>query len=201
MIRIAHWKDMDRWDWVLRSSVSSEARFDCLQNVGDVLRRRNERVDRSKVRFSELLPIPIHFDGSLSKRTIKPGKEYSLPMLWARPGDIVLSKIDLKNGAVGIVPDDWENVAVTTHFAVYEPISAKLHSRFFRLLIQTPPVKEWLSSNKSGADGRKEVKLEDFEDLEIPLPEPTEQRQLMSVYESTLGKSAKLDADASVWRV
>jgi hypothetical protein len=40
-----------------------------------------------------------------------------MQMFRALPSDIVVSKIDLKNGAVGIVPDDWEKVAVTGHFA------------------------------------------------------------------------------------
>jgi type I restriction enzyme S subunit len=44
---------------------------------------------------------------------------------FARPGNIVVAKIDLKNGAVGIVPD-WPNVVVTNHFAVYSPDCSRL---------------------------------------------------------------------------
>lgn len=195
--RICRWRDMLRWDWVLRSDLEGTSKFDRLEPIGSLLRRRNERVDRTKVRFSELLPISIHFDGSISKRSLEGGREYSLPLLRAKPGDVVLSKIDLKNGAVGVVPDGWDNAVVTTHFAVYQAQPKKLLPPFFRLLIQTPLLKEWLGSNKSGADGRKEVKLDDFEDLEVPLPTLTEQRSLVGAYEKALARAGELERAAA----
>ena len=195
--RICRWRDMLRWDWVMRSDLVGMSHFERQEPIGALLRRRTEKVDRSKVRFSELLPISIHFDGSVSKRSLEAGREYTLPLLHANPGDIVLSKIDLKNGAVGIVPDGWANAVVTTHFAVYEALPDKVLTAFFRLLIQTPLLKEWLGSNKSGADGRKEVKLEDFEDLEVPLPTLTEQRALVRAHEKALARAGELEQEAA----
>jgi len=91
--------------------------------------------------------------------------------LWfAKPGDIVVAKIDLKSGAVGIVPTDWENVAVTGHFAVYEPVHERMLPDFFHLIIQAPFFKAHLWRNKVGAEGRKEVKLDFFESELIPVP-------------------------------
>jgi type I restriction enzyme S subunit len=79
------------------------------------------KIDRTKVSFAELQPITIHFDGTIDKRNVDPNREYTMELFGAEPGDIIVAKIDLKNGAVAIVPDDWTNVAVTGHFAVYEP--------------------------------------------------------------------------------
>ena len=57
---------------------------------------------------------------------------------------------------------------MTNHFAVYEPDLTRVEPRYLRYLVQTDEFKKWLWANRSGADGRTEVKLSVFEDLQIP---------------------------------
>jgi len=133
--QIQRWKDLDRWDWVRVSSVAEHSDLPAT-SIGEFLRRRIDPVDRKITSFADITPISIHFDGSISRRVLSAGREYTLPMLWVRSGDVVLSKIDLKNGAVGVLPDDWPFAAVTTHFAVYEPDTRKVLPEFFRFLVQ-----------------------------------------------------------------
>ena len=65
---------------------------------------RKEKVDTKRFAFADLQPFTIHLDGSVDRREVDAGREYSMDLFFARPGDIVVAKIDLKNGAVGIVP-------------------------------------------------------------------------------------------------
>jgi type I restriction enzyme S subunit len=141
-----------------------------MASIGDVLIPRKEKVDRTKVKFDELQPMTIHFDGSVDKRDVPQGKEYSMDLFYAKPGDLVVAKIDLKNGAVGIVPDDWENVVVTNHFAIYKINREKIRPAWLHRIIQQPDFKQYLWRNKVGAEGRKEVKLDFFESIQIPIP-------------------------------
>ena len=145
-----------------------------MKPIKNVLFKRVEPVS-SATNFDQLQPITIHFDGSVDKRKIKYGKTYSMQMFYARPGDIVVSKIDLKNGAVGIIPQNWDNVAVTGHFAVYKADTKAILPEWFHRIIQQPDFKELLWRNKVGAEGRKEVKLDFFENIEIPVPNKEEQ--------------------------
>jgi type I restriction enzyme S subunit len=138
--------------------------------ISSVLRVRKEKVNRSRFKFSELQPITIHFDGSIDRRNMDGQRDYTMELFFAHPGDIVVAKIDLKNGAVGIVPDGWKNVVVTNHFAVYEPERSRLLPEYLHRIIQADFFKSHLWRNKVGAEGRKEVKLEFFESLKIPLP-------------------------------
>ncbi len=145
--------------------------------IGCILRPRKEKVDRSNNGFANLMPVTIHFDGSIEPRKVSEDKEYTMELFWARPGDVVASKIDLKNGAVAIIPDDWDKAVVTNHFAVYEPNLERLDPKYFHLLIQAKFFRQHLWRNKVGAEGRKEVKLKFFESLEIPIPSlPVQQR-------------------------
>ncbi|AOY57308.1 restriction endonuclease subunit S [Desulfococcus multivorans] len=168
-----------KWHWL--SSVMAP--------IGSVLKPRKEKVDRSGNGFTTLMPVTIHFDGSIEPRKVSEDKEYTMELFWARPGDIVVSKIDLKNGAVAIIPDGWDKAVVTNHFAVYEPHLEKIDPRYFHLLIQAKFFKEHLWRNKVGAEGRKEVKLDFFESLEFPIPPLPIQQKIVAHWEAAQFKA------------
>ncbi|WP_160327148.1 restriction endonuclease subunit S, partial [Ferroacidibacillus organovorans] len=150
-----------------------------MAKIGSVVRLRKEKVDPKITPFSALHLITIHFDGSVSERKIESSRQYTMDMYWARPRDIVVAKIDLKNGAVSVIPDDWCNVAVTNHFAVYEPDEKLIFPEYLRLIVQVSFFKAYLNRNKVGAEGRKEVKLDFFESIKIPLPPLDVQRAIV----------------------
>lgn len=149
-----------------------------LRPIGSFLIPRKEKVDLKRFAFADLQPFTIHLDGSVDRREVDAGREYSMDLYFARPGDIVVAKIDLKNGAVGIVPE-WENVVVTNHFAVYKPDLEVIVPEYFHLLIQTAFFKAHLWRNKVGAEGRKEVKLDFFEGQAIPIPKKEIQQAIV----------------------
>ncbi len=193
-------KDFKRWDPASFQAVRWHWPKELMVPIGSVLRLRKEKVNRSEFSFSELTPITIHFDGSIDARKLDGGREYTMELYFARPGDIVVAKIDLKNGAVGIVPSSWQNVCVTGHFAVYEPDDSKLVPEYLHRLIQTRFFQEYLWRNKVGAEGRKEVKLDFFESALIPLPSLRTQQAIVrrwramqeSVAESKQNATARL---------
>lgn len=198
MMEVYRFKKLDRWDKFTIPHLHFPSRVSSAR-IGDLLRPRNETVDRSKHSFADLQPITIHFGGNISRRAVKDGRDYSMALKWVRANDLVLSKIDLKNGAVGILPADWSNAVVTTHFAVYEPDTTRVYPLYLRYLVQTGEFKRWLWANRSGADGRTEVKLPVFEDLEIPLPDLAEQQAIVAAYDAALKEAAakELAADAA----
>lgn len=166
----ANFSEMDRWDPVSFHTIDWGWEGLERKKLSSFLRPRKEKIDQTVTPFSELTPVTIHFDGSIEPRSINAEKTYVMDMFSARPGDIIVSKIDLKNGAVAIVPEGWKNVAVTNHFAVYQPDLDIIVPEYFHLLIQANFFKSYLWRNKVGAEGRKEVKIDFFENVEIPLP-------------------------------
>lgn len=163
-------KDLNRWDPPSFHNISWHWPKDVMSPIGSVLELRKEKVDRSQFAFTDLQPITIHFDGSIDPRKVDGNKEYTMDLFFARPGDIVVAKIDLKNGAVGIIPEHLKKVVVTGHFAVYKPDTTRLVPEYLHRIIQTSFFKAYLWRNKVGAEGRKEVKLDFFNSIEIPLP-------------------------------
>lgn len=196
MSAIYRFRDLVRWDAFTLPTLPIPAHWPQAR-MGDLIVPRKERVDLAANDFASLQLISISFGGHVTRRKVKDGRTYTMALLWARYGDIVLSKIDLKNGAVGVLNENIEEAAVTTHFAVYTPILDLLSPAYLKLLIQTGAFKRWLRAARSGADGRTEVKLELFEDLNIPLPPPDEQRTLVAAYHAALTKATALEAAAA----
>lgn len=195
MIEVYRWRQLDRWDAFTIPHLHIAPHLP-QKTIGELLFPRHDRVDRSQWSFDHLQPITIHFGGEISRRKVAVGTDYTMPLFWARPGDVVLSKIDLKNGAVGVLPEGWNNAVVTSHFKVYEPDLTQLDPRYFRMLLQTGDFKKWLWANRSGADGRTEVKLDVFEALAIPLPPLTRQQTLCDAYTADLSRAAQLEQEA-----
>ncbi|SRR5882724_1588444 len=177
-------RELERWDPISFERISWHWSKELMVELGSILKLRKEKVNRSRSAFSELQPITIHFDGSLDHRKVDGNREYKMDLFYAHPGDIVVAKIDLKNGAVAIVPMEWKNIVVTSHFAVYEPDRSKLLPEYFQRIIQTTFFKSLLWRNKVGAEGRKEVKLDFFESLHIPLPPLVVQHTILLRWQS-----------------
>ena len=189
---------LQRWDPNSFHGISWHWPASVMRPIGSVLKPRKEKVDRNTYDFTQLMPVTIHFDGSIEPRKLREDKEYTMELFWARPGDVVASKIDLKNGAVAIIPDDWNNVVVTNHFAVYEPDLEQIDPKYFHLLIQAKFFKDHLWRNKVGAEGRKEVKLDFFESQEIPIPNHLAQKNIISYgekYQRIIQESMELSSE------
>jgi type I restriction enzyme M protein len=173
-----NWSELDRWDPTSFRPIEWKCSPELLRPIGKILRKRIEPVSE-EIDFTDLTPITIHFDGSVEQRDTSDTDEYTMELFFAQPGDIVLSKIDLKNGAVGLVPEKLKNVAVTNHFVVYEPDAQQLYPPYLIRLIQATFFKDYLWRKKVGSEGRKEVKIELFESTLIPLPDVETQKKLV----------------------
>jgi type I restriction enzyme S subunit len=68
----------------------------------------------------------------------------------------------------------------TGHFAVYEPDRTRLIPEYLHRIIQAGFFRAHLWRNKVGAEGRKEVKLDFFEQQNVPLPPLAEQKAIVA---------------------
>lgn len=178
------YRDLGRWDPPSFHKIKWHWPSEVMKPISTFLRSRKEKVDLNISAFADLQPITIHFDGSIDRRNVDPGSAYTMDLFFARSGDIVVAKIDLKNGAVGIVPD-WKSVVLTNHFAVYEPDRNTIVPEYFHLLIQTGFFRAHLWRNKVGAEGRKEVKLDFFESELVPVPDIEIQHAIVAYWQES----------------
>jgi type I restriction enzyme S subunit len=159
----------------------------------DMMSPRRETVNGAEG-FAACSPITVHLNGAMSVR----GREAAFKgaMFAAYPGDVVFSKIDARNGAIGVVPDTIPKAVVTPEFPVFVPDPDVLDGRFVQRVLRTGHFLTALRAKATGTSGRKRITPEAFLDLRVPLPPIADQRKMVDAHDGLLDQAGKLTSDA-----
>ena len=141
-------------------------------------------------------PITIKFSGDVLPRDR--AEAFKGAMFAAYPGDVVFSKIDARNGAVGLIPATMPKVVLTPEYPVMVPDLAKLRPAYLHYLLRAEHFRHDLQRQASGTSGRKRVTPEAFLSLTVPLPTLDEQDALVTAYEAALTQAADNEAEAAL---
>jgi type I restriction enzyme S subunit len=117
-------------------------------------------------------------------------------MFAAYPGDLIFSKIDARNGAIGLVPNNLPKVVVTSEYPIHSTDPKQVDGRYMAMLLRTPNFLKLIRNAASGTSGRKRITPENFRSIEIPLPELKDQRRLVAAYQKGLDKASELEDQA-----
>lgn len=157
-----------------------------------VARHEPVRVDGA---LGDWQAITIKFSGEVLPRDR--ADAFKGAMFATYPGDLAFSKIDARNGAVGLIPDSIAKAVVTSEYPVFTPKADKLRAAYLHHLLRAEHFKADLQSKASGTSGRKRVTPEGFLNLEVPVPALDEQDALVSTYTADLSRAAQLEQEAS----
>ncbi len=144
--------------------------------------------------LGEWQAITIKFSGEVLPR--ERAEAFKGAMFAAYPGDLVFSKIDARNGAVGLIPDSIPKAVVTSEYPVFIPKADRLRAGYLHHLLRADHFKAELQRKASGTSGRKRIAPEGFLSLEIPVPTLAEQDALIAAYTAALARAAQLEQEA-----
>ena len=119
-------------------------------------------------------------------------------MFAAYPGDIVFSKIDARNGAIGVLQEAIAKAVVTSEFPIFVPEPDRLDGEFVKLVLRTGSFLAALHAKASGTSGRKRITPDTFAGLRVPLPPLREQRALAAKHRAGMDRAAELEREADV---
>lgn len=97
-----------------------------------------------------------------------------------KEGQFVISKIDGKSAAYGIVDKVLDGAIVTPDFMVYEINRNKVLPEYLELVLQNKSILEQFASSSSGTTGRQRLSQKVFENTHIALPSLEEQYALVA---------------------
>ncbi len=163
-------------------------------SLRELLTERKEPV-RVTGDLGDWQPITIKFSGEVLPRDRV--EAFKGSMFAAYPGDVVFSKIDARNGAVGLIPASMPKVVLTPEYPVMVPDLEKLRPAYLHYLLRAEHFRHDLQRQASGTSGRKRVTPEAFLSLMVPVPTLAEQDSLVKAYEAALTEAASKDADAA----
>ena len=92
----------------------------------------------------------------------------------------ILSRIDARNGAFGIVPDFLEGGVVSSDFPVFKLESSKIIPGYLGWMCKTQEFIDICKAASEGTTNRVRLKVDRFLESEIPLPPIDEQRRIVA---------------------
>lgn len=111
-------------------------------------------------------------------------------------GQFILSKIDARNGAFGIVPEELDGAITTADFVSFNINTEKVIPDFLRLLVSTEHFAKMCQGQSSGTTGRQRVSLNDLLQIKIPLPVIEKQREIVEKYNSKIMQANEQEKEA-----
>lgn len=111
-------------------------------------------------------------------------------------GQFIISKIDARNGAMGIVPKELNNAVVTQDFLSYDIDTTKVNHQYFVLVCTTKQFIEFCQSCSSGTTNRQRVNEAQFLNIKVPVPSIEEQNKLVEEYNKRISTADGLVKDS-----
>jgi len=101
-----------------------------------------------------------------------------------RNGQFLLSKIDARHGAFGIVPKNLDRAIITGNFWTFEVNKELLNIEWFNIFVSSPYFIDICSKASSGTTNRLYLDENKFLDFELVLPNLVEQGLFVQKYKS-----------------
>ncbi|MBK9715380.1 MAG: restriction endonuclease subunit S [Kouleothrix sp.] len=111
--------------------------------------------------------------------------------LVVRPQQFLLSRIDARNGALGLVPDTLDGAVVSNDFPAFNLNIQRLLPAFLNWLSKTRGFVELCKAASEGTTNRVRLQEDRFLTLCIPLPPLAEQRRIVARVEELAAKIAE----------
>jgi len=176
--------------------------------LGEVLKRSEETI--GPMMDAEYREITVRLWGKgVTDRGVVSGAALSGRRFMAHAGQFIASRIDARNGAMGLVPPMLEGAIVTNDFPLFWINGDRLVPSFLSWLCKTKGFVELCQRASEGTTNRVRLKEDRFLALEIPLPPLTEQRRIVARIEElaaqidearTLQQKACMEAELLVER-
>jgi type I restriction enzyme, S subunit len=152
--------------------------------LGDVLRRvKSELAIEESVTYKQvtvrLWNKGVFLRGEQEGSNIKTKRQF-----YVKTGQLLMSRIDVRNGAIGLVPKELDGAIVSNDFWVYDFDKNQIHPEFFANYVKTPGFIEDANRTSSGTTKRIRAEENAFLNINIPLPPLTEQRRTVAHIES-----------------
>lgn len=111
----------------------------------------------------------------------------------ARKDQFIASRIDARNGAMGVVPEFLDGALVTNDFPLFEVNQALLHPQYMEWLCRTPAFVDLCARASEGTTNRVRLKEDEFLQLEIQIPGPAEQKKIVARIDAVQQKLKSAD--------
>jgi len=160
--------------------------------IADFLVKSKEIVNINNDQIYRRITVRISNKGVVLRDTQKGINIGTKKQYIARAGQFIVSKIDARNGAFGIIPSELDGAIVTNDFPVFNVNTNRILPQFLLLITSTQHFLNFAQSCSSGTTNRQRMNIDLFLQQQIPLPSIEQQTKIVDAYNEKIGKATFL---------
>jgi len=147
--------------------------------LGEMLKRSDETTQPAVDAEYKEITIRLWGKGVVERGRVG-GASVSGRRFIARKDQFIASRIDARNGAMGIVPSDLDGALVSNDFPLFDVNHDRLLPQYMGWLCRTPAFVDLCARASEGTTNRVRLKESEFLNLEIEIPGAEDQRRIVA---------------------
>ena len=190
-------RPLDRASDSLRELSSQAKSLESLLNgnsvrkpLGKFLKRVRQEASVKPDQVYKQITVRLYGKGVVL-RQILPGRDiHTRPQFVARVDQLIMSRIDARNGAFGLIPKELDGALVSQDFPLFEIDNSVIEPGFLALLLRSEQFAEACKRASRGTTNRKRLKEDLFLAEAVPVPALDIQQKVVEVLDimkSTVG--------------
>lgn len=161
--------------------------------IGDFLHRKKVPVEILDDKYYKRVTIKINNGGVFLRDNVKGENIGTKNQFIISKGQFLVSKIDARNGAFGVVPESLDGAVITGNFWVFDVDYSKINPHFLTLIATTREFIEFCQNASNGTTNRHYLQESLFLAQQIPLPTLAKQNGIVNSYNKKINSARSLD--------
>jgi type I restriction enzyme S subunit len=157
-------------------------------SLGRLLTKSDEMIGLDPQQEYKEITVRLWGRGVALRRIVTGAEIASIRRNRVHANEFILSRIDARNGAMGLVPEALDGAVVSSDFPVFSVDTKRLLPAFIGWLCRTQGFVDSCRHVSEGTTNRVRLKEEKFYQLKIPLPPLEEQRRIVAKIEHLAAK-------------
>ena len=164
--------------------------------ISQLLVKNNESIIIEDEKLYKRVTVKINANGVVL-RDEEYGKNIGTKRQFiVKEGQMIVSKIDARNGAFGLIPSELDGAIVTNDFPLFDINHHLVNKNYLILLAKTNLFVDFAKSCSSGTTNRQRMDMDKFLTLEIPLPSISEQETIVKNYYDKITQATTYEQQA-----
>ena len=171
----------------VEGDVGDSAMTSCPVPLREFLRKSDNWVELEPDRIYKQVTVRLWGKGLKLRRMVAGSEIAARRQVQVRVGQFLLSRIDARNGAFGLVPPELDGALVSGDFPAFDVDCTQADPRYLEWYSRTNGFVDLCRRASEGSTNRVRLKEDRLLEMEIPLPPPKEQREVVARLDRVAG--------------
>ena len=150
-----------------------------IYKVGDFLIRSKEIIIINDDEYYRRVTVRMNHNGVVQRDEVLGSEIKTKRQYLVKAGQFIMSRIDARHGAFGIIPNELDGAIITGDFLAFDIDTDKINLEYFNDLIKSPKFLKFCIDGSTGTTNRKRLKEELFLTFEIEVPSKDKQDKIV----------------------